>query len=101
MIFFFLCIISLIEVFSSSSSLTYDKASYFGPFIKHSSLLAVGLIVMVVIQNIDCKYFKVATIFLLLISGATLIWVLLSGVERRKAPKTRKISMLESTEHTE
>ncbi len=79
MIFFFLCIISLIEVFSSSSSLTYDKASYFGPFIKHSSLLAVGLIVMVVIQNIDCKYFKVATIFLLLISGATLIWVLLAG----------------------
>ncbi len=79
MIFFFLCIISLIEVFSSSSSLTYDKTSYFGPFIKHSSLLAVGLIVMVVIQNIDCKYFKVATIFLLLISGATLIWVLLAG----------------------
>ena len=79
MIFFFLCIISLIEVFSSSSSLTYDKASYFGPFIKHSSLLAVGLVVMVVIQNIDCKYFKVATIFLLLISGATLLWVLLAG----------------------
>ena len=28
MIFLFLCVISLIEVFSSSSSLTYNKASY-------------------------------------------------------------------------
>jgi len=79
MIFLFLCVISLIEVFSSSSSLTYDKSSYWGPIVKHGAILAVGLVLMVVVQNIDCKYFKVATIFLLIISGVLLIWVLIVG----------------------
>ena len=79
MIFFFLCIISLIEVFSSSSTLTYNKASYWGPIIKHGLILFVGLIIMVIVQNIDCKYFKIATIFLLIISAITLLWVLMAG----------------------
>ncbi|MBP5506784.1 MAG: FtsW/RodA/SpoVE family cell cycle protein [Prevotella sp.] len=79
MIFLFLCVISLIEVFSSSSSLTYNKASYWGPIVKHSLILAAGLVLMVIVQNIDCKYFKIATIFLLIISFVTLFWVLIAG----------------------
>ena len=79
MIFFFLCIISLIEVFSSSSTLTYNKASYWGPIAKHGFILLIGLAIMVVVQNIDCKYFKIATIFLLILSFITLIWVLAAG----------------------
>ena len=79
MIFFFLCIISIMEVFSSSSTLTYNKASYWGPIIKHGLILFVGLIIMVIVQNIDCKYFKIATIFLLIISAITLLWVLMAG----------------------
>ncbi len=79
MIFLFLCVISLIEVFSSSSSLTYDKASYWGPIVKHGAILGMGLALMVVVQNIDCKYFKVATIFLIIISFILLIWVGLVG----------------------
>ena len=79
MIFFFLCIISIMEVFSSSSSLTYDKSSYWGPVIKHVGILLVGIFVMIIVQNIDCKYFKVATPFLLIISVITLIWVLVAG----------------------
>ena len=79
MIFFFLCIISILEVFSSSSSLTYDKASYWGPMFKHTAILFAGFLIMVVVQNIDCKYFKIATPFLLIISGITLVWVLIAG----------------------
>ena len=79
MIFFFLCIISIMEVFSSSSSLTYDKSSYWGPVIKHAGILLIGIFVMIIVQNIDCKYFKVATPFLLIISAVTLIWVLVAG----------------------
>ncbi len=79
MIFFFLCIISLIEVFSSSSTLTYNKASYWGPIAKHGFILLIGLAIMVVVQNIDCKYFKIATIFLLILSFITLVWVLAAG----------------------
>ena len=79
MIFFFLCIISLIEVFSSSSTLTYDKSNYWAPITKHGVILAVGVVIMVVVQNIDCKYFKVCTIFLLIFSLVTLLWVLVAG----------------------
>lgn len=79
MIFFFLCIISILEVFSSSSSLTYDKASYWGPVFKHTAILLLGILLMVIVQNIDCKYFKIATPFLLIISGLTLVWVLAAG----------------------
>ena len=79
MIFFFLCIISILEVFSSSSSLTYDKASYWGPVFKHTAILVGGIILMVIVQNIDCKYFKIATPFLLFISALTLVWVLFAG----------------------
>ena len=79
MIFLFLCVISLIEVFSSSSSLTYGKSNYWGPLMKHGGILFIGVVIMVVLQNIDCKYFKIATIFLLIGSYVTLLWVLLAG----------------------
>ena len=79
MIFFFLCIISLIEVFSSSSTLTYNKPNYWGPILKHGGILFVGLVLMVVVQNIDCKYFKIATIFLIIFSALSLLWVLAAG----------------------
>ncbi len=79
MIFFFLCIISLIEVFSSSSTLTYNKPNYWGPIIKHGGILFAGLVLMVVVQNIDCKYFKIATIFLIIFSALSLLWVLVAG----------------------
>ncbi|MBO4851864.1 MAG: FtsW/RodA/SpoVE family cell cycle protein [Prevotella sp.] len=79
MIFFFLCVISLIEVFSSSSTLTFNKSNYWGPIIKHGGILLLGVALMVVVQNIDCKYFKIATIFLIIFSAATLLWVLVAG----------------------
>ena len=41
MIFFFLCIISIVEVFSASSSLTYKGGNYWSPIIKHISILLV------------------------------------------------------------
>ena len=79
MIFFFLCVISVMEVFSSSSMLVYDESNYWGPLTKHAFILLIGIFIAVVVQNIDCKYFKIVTPFLLLISFLTLIWVLVAG----------------------
>ena len=36
MVFFFLCMISIVEVYSASSSLTYKSGQYALPVIKHS-----------------------------------------------------------------
>ncbi len=35
MVFFFLCMISIIEVYSASSSLSYKSGNYMAPVIRH------------------------------------------------------------------
>lgn len=79
MVFFFLCLISVVEVFSASSSLTYKGGSYWAPVMKHIGILFMGVFCMVVTLNIKCKYFKILTPFLLFISFVTLIWVYFAG----------------------
>lgn len=78
-IFILLCIISVIEVFSASSSLTYRSESYWAPVLKHGGMLVIGMIFMVATMNIKCKYFKLITPFALIISLVMLIVVLIVG----------------------
>lgn len=79
MVIFFLCLISIIEVFSASSSLTYKSGSYLAPILKHVGILIIGIFAMVVTLNTPCKYFKIVTPILIIISFVTLIWVLIGG----------------------
>ena len=79
MVFFFLCLISVVEVFSASSELTYKAESYLSPMGKHLGILILGIVLMLVTLNIKCKYFKIATPILLGVSVFTLIWVLIAG----------------------
>ncbi len=79
MVFFFLCMISIIEVYSASSSLTYKGGDFWAPMIKHIGTLIMGVFFMLVTINVPCKYFKVVTPFLLIFSVITLIWVLATG----------------------
>ena len=79
MVFFFLCVISMIEVFSASSSLSYKSHNYMGPFLYHTSFILFGIFLTIVILNIPCRYFKLMTPMLLILSFATLLWVLAFG----------------------
>ena len=79
MVLFFLCLISIIEVFSASSTLTYKSQNYMGPITYHTGTILVGVFVAVVTLNIPCRYFKLMTPFLLIISAITLLWVLIGG----------------------
>lgn len=78
-VFLFLCIISIIEVFSASSNLSFKSGNFLSPVIKHCALLAVGVIVMVGTMNIKCRYFKIVTPFALLLSFLMLVIVLCIG----------------------
>ena len=42
MIYFFLCMISLVEIYSASSSLTYTHGNHFDPMIRQAGFLFVG-----------------------------------------------------------
>ena len=79
MVFFCLCMISVVEVFSASSGLTYKSGSFIMPMVKHSGMLIFGVCVTVAILNVPCRYFKLLTPFLLLFSVITLLWVLAAG----------------------
>ena len=79
MVFFFLCMISIVEVFSASSNLTYKSQNYMGPIVFHTVTIILGAVVAVVTLNIPCRYFKLMTPFLLIITVVLLLWVFATG----------------------
>lgn len=79
MIFFFLCMISIVEVYSASSSLSYRGGNFWSPIIKHGGLLFVGFLLMLPVLNIPCKFFKLAAWPMFIFSLFTLFWVLAAG----------------------
>lgn len=79
MIFFFLCMISIVEVYSASSSLSYKGGNYWSPILKHCGILAVGTFMMILVLNVKCKYFKLVTPLMLIISILSLLIVLVAG----------------------
>ena len=44
MVFFFLCMISVVEVFSASSGLTYKSQNYVGPIAYHAFTIMAGVV---------------------------------------------------------
>ena len=78
-VFLFLCLISIVEVFSASSTLTYKTHNYLRPLIYHSGTILVGVGVAIVILNIPCRYFKLLTPVMLVVTYATLLGVLIWG----------------------
>ena len=92
MVFLFLCIISVVEVFSASSTLTYKSQNYLSPLIYHSGMILFGVFVAIVTLNIPCRYFKIVTPLLLFITFGTLLWVLIGGESINGANRVIKIA---------
>jgi len=86
-VFFLLCLISIVEVFSASSGLTYKGGNYWSPVLKHTGLLIIGIIFMIGTMNVKCKYFKIATPVALFVSFIMLIIVLVVGQSTNDAQR--------------
>lgn len=63
MILFFLGLISIIEVYSASSNMSYMTGNYWKPILQHASYLIVGVMATVLIHKIHCRYFKLIPVF--------------------------------------
>lgn len=57
MIYFFLCMISLVEVYSASSRLTFEGGHHWGPMVSQAGFLLLGLVVILLFHRIPCKWF--------------------------------------------
>ena len=78
-IFLFLCIISIIEVFSATSTLSYKSGNHWGPITQHTIFLLIGAAVVVVVHNLNYRLFQLIPFFLLPISAFMLLFVSIMG----------------------
>lgn len=74
MIYFFLCMISLVEVYSASSSLTFGSGNHWDPMIKQAGFLLMGLVVIIVAHRIPCRMYMLIGPLLLFVSILLLIY---------------------------
>ncbi|GAE22214.1 cell division protein FtsW [Bacteroides pyogenes JCM 10003] len=79
-IFLCLCLISIVEVFSAASTLTYKSGDHWGPITQHSVILMVGAVLVVLMHNIPYKWFQVFPVFLYPISLLLLAFVTIMGI---------------------
>ncbi len=84
---FILCAISLVEVFSASSRLTFGKSSFLAPIISHTMHLGIGLVGMWLVHLLHYKWYKLFPVLLVPLSVLLLGYLSLrsmgsSGAER-------------------
>ena len=92
-IYMFLCLISVVEVFSATSMLAYKHANHWSPIMRHTMFLLAGTVVALIIHNLPVKYLKAGVVFfpisivmlaLTLVLGAevndTQRWLSIAGV---------------------
>ncbi len=78
-VFFLLCMISLIEVFSAASTLSYESGDFMAPLFKQLLFLGVGTGVVWVFHTIPCRFFKIIPILFYPLCVLLLIITLFAG----------------------
>lgn len=78
-IFATFCIISLVEVYSAGSILTYKDGHFWRTFLSQASFLGFGAVVVWLVHNINCGYFRLLTVFGFPVVVICLFWALLGG----------------------
>lgn len=76
-----LSVISVIEVYSASSSLTYKTGNYWQPMMEHGCFVFLGLMVTWLVHQIPCRLFKICSLGMLLLSFCLLIWAIFAGTK--------------------
>ncbi len=80
-IFFLLCSLSLIEVFSALSRQTYETHNYWQPITKHAMFLFAGIAVVWFIHNMKISWIKRFSYLTYGAGVVLLIWALVNGDE--------------------
>lgn len=89
-----LCAISLIEVYSASSRMTFSSGAYWDPIIQHGTYMMVGIFIAWMVHLIPCNYFKLFSTAGLFISLFLLIAVLVIGEKTNDAGRWIKLGFI-------
>lgn len=60
----FLCLVSVVEVFSATSTIAYKNVYFWAPIVRHASFLLGGFVLMLLLHNIPCRFFPVFILLL-------------------------------------
>lgn len=71
-VFIVLCVVSLVEVFSATSTIVYRQQNHWGPILRHATFLLGGIGVILFIHNVPYRYFS-SLIFVLMGSVVLLL----------------------------
>ena len=85
-VFMLLCVISLIEVFSATSTLVYSSGNHWNPIYLHSRHLVIGILFVLVMQHIPLRALKL-TPLLLVASWVLLVIVILKADKTNNAAR--------------
>ncbi|MDR0743809.1 MAG: FtsW/RodA/SpoVE family cell cycle protein [Tannerella sp.] len=83
-IFMLLCLVSLVEVYSATSTLAYRNTYFWTPIVRHATFLLMGFAAVLLLHNIPSRYYFVA-ILLLPLSIIMLIVTPFIGVSANEA----------------
>lgn len=89
-IFMFLCLISVVEVFSATSTIAYKNANHWAPIVRHATFLLGGFVLVLLLHNIPCRFFP-AFILLLPVSVLMLIVTPFVGINANDAHRWLEI----------
>lgn len=64
-VFLMLCLISVIEVFSAASTLTYKSGNFLAPISTHCTYMMLGAGVVLLVHKIPCKWFRLIPVLTL------------------------------------
>ena len=79
-VFMILLLISIVEVFSAASMLTYKSGGdYWWPIREHSTNLLLGFLVVYVLHLFPYRFYKAVPLVLVPVSVGMLVWVLIKG----------------------
>lgn len=93
MIFILLCMISIAEVYSASSQMTYSSGHYWEPIRTHAIYIFVGIGIAWIIHLLPCNIFKAAcTLLLHFVAFPMLVYVLFAGATLNEASRWIKIA---------
>ena len=79
MVFLCLCMISIVEVYSASSSMTYKSGSYWVPVMEHAQYIFAGMVLAWAMHLLPCRIYKISAVFVLIFSWLLLIIALKAG----------------------
>ena len=71
-VFIALCVISLVEIFSATSTIVYRQQNIWGPLLRHAMFLIAGVGVILLVHNIPYRF----SLLIFVLLGAIILLIL-------------------------